>query len=374
MFSKLIFLTAAAACWMTMVFGQEGIKTWRKGGGQVVQMINFNQTIVEDQPRENMMMELQRGNESQSALDKFMNKTKNLIPTGVCFEEVPTVSLLKPNTKVIPAGNGSDLSLSRVQVCCKGYERNVHNFRKCDPVCDQPCFNGLCVGPNTCSCYPDFVKNHQGKCVPTCPIGCDNGDCDLALKLCVCKNGFELDETHQFCVYKCTGGCGNGRCVGPEKCECTDGYEQNEKGKCVPRCEKGCGAGDCVAPGVCQCRPGYEESENGCEPVCSDGCFNGVCTAPETCTCKPGYKQGNFSNNCEPSCDGPCLNGVCTGPNTCSCNRGYVLDEINPLKCLPHCPNGCPNGVCSGPNMCLCNSGYIKDRSLKGSQACVKRV
>ncbi|XP_053692598.1 fibrillin-2-like [Sabethes cyaneus] len=371
---KQVFL-AVVACWLAVVLAQDGIKGWRKGGGQVVQMISFNQTepMKDDRPSGNMMIDLTRGNGSQSALDKFMNKTKSQIPTGVCFEEVPTASLLHPNTKVVPAGNGSDPSLSRIQVCCKGYERNVHNFRKCDPVCEEPCVNSLCVGPNTCSCYPDFVKNQQGKCVPTCPIGCDNGDCDLGLQICVCKDGYELDETHKFCVHRCTGGCGAGRCVGVERCECDEGYGLDEDGKCVPKCERGCTGGDCVAPGVCQCRRGYEETENGCEPVCSNGCFNAICTAPETCTCKPGYAATASSNKCEPTCDKPCLNGDCTGANTCTCHRGYILDETNQFKCLAHCPNGCPNGVCSGPNMCLCNAGFIKDRSLKGSQACIKR-
>lgn len=338
-------------------------------------MVALNQTVVEDHPVGTVdMVNLHRANESQSALDRFMNKTKGVIAKGVCFDEVPTITLVKPQNGQIPAGNGSDPSLSRVQVCCKGYERNVHNFRKCDPICEEPCYNGLCVGPNTCACYPEFVNNHQGKCVPTCPIGCDNGECNLELRVCVCKDGYELDETHKFCVPSCTGGCGAGRCVGVEKCECNEGYGQDEDGKCVPSCEGGCGSGVCIAPGVCQCKPGYEKTEAGCEPICSDGCFNGVCSAPETCTCKPGYKMGLSGNKCDATCEQPCLNGVCTGPNTCSCNRGYILDDTNVFKCLAHCPNGCPNGVCSGPNMCLCNAGFIKDRSLKGSQACVKRV
>ncbi|XP_055632768.1 fibrillin-1-like [Toxorhynchites rutilus septentrionalis] len=351
------------------ILGQDGVKTRPINGVKGAPMV-MNKTIVEDPPGgATLMGDLHRANESQSALDKFLNTTK--VPTGICFKEVPTVSLVKSGE--IPAGNGSDPSLSRVQVCCEGYERNVHNFRKCDPVCEEPCFNGLCVGPNKCTCYPDFVNNLQGKCVPTCPIGCDNGECNLQTKVCDCKEGFELDKGRQFCVPKCTGGCGAGRCVAVEKCECDQGYEIDEDGKCVPKCQQGCVNGECIAPEVCQCRPGYERTDDECEPVCSNGCFNGICTAPETCTCKPGYKMGPAGNKCEHSCDRPCMNGDCTGPNVCTCHRGYILDELKPYKCLPHCPNGCPNGVCSGPNMCLCNAGYIKDRSLKGSQACVKR-
>ncbi|XP_001851233.2 von Willebrand factor D and EGF domain-containing protein [Culex quinquefasciatus] len=363
-----------AICGVAVLAQDGGVKSWRKGGSASHGHMVMNQTVVEDQPG-STMVDLHRGNDSQSALDRFMNKTKTAIPTGVCFEEIPTISLVKPNNGLIPAGNGSDPSLSRVQVCCKGFERNVHNFRKCDPICEQPCFNGLCVGPNTCSCYPDFVQNREGKCVPTCPIGCDNGVCDLDLRRCICKEGFELDKSGQFCVPGCKGGCGVGRCVAVNTCVCDEGYTPDEDGLCVPKCEGGCGAGDCIAPGVCQCRTGYEKGDEGCEPICSNGCFNGLCTAPEVCSCKPGYAMGPSGNNkCEATCERPCLNGDCTGPNTCTCHRGYVLDETNQFKCLAHCPNGCPNGVCSGPNMCLCNAGFIKDRSLKGSQACVKRV
>uniref|UniRef100_A0A6E8W8Z9 EGF-like domain-containing protein n=2 Tax=Anopheles coluzzii TaxID=1518534 RepID=A0A6E8W8Z9_ANOCL len=376
-----ILVGLAFVCQFGLAPGQEGVKTaWRKGGGVQVASHDVtiaNQSFVEmaepGRQTNTTVMSLQRSNESMSALDRFMNKTKGHIPAGVCFEEVPTVSLLKYNPRGdVPAGNGSNPSLSRIQVCCPGYERNVHNFRKCEPVCEDPCLNGLCVGPNTCECYPDFVRNGQGRCVPTCPIGCDHGECVVGTGECRCKEGYELDPTtKKFCVPHCTGGCGVGRCVDVERCECGEGYKFDPKLKCAPHCEGGCLNGRCVEPGVCRCEAGYEMSEMGCEPICSNGCFHGVCTAPETCSCKPGYQK--VGDHCTATCDRPCLNGECTGPNVCSCNRGYILDEANPFHCIAHCPNGCPNGVCSGPNMCLCNAGYVKDRSLKGSQACIKR-
>ncbi|EAA14483.5 AGAP009762-PA [Anopheles gambiae str. PEST] len=361
-----ILVGLAFVCQFGLAPGQEGVKTaWRKGGGVQVASHDVtiaNQSFVEmaepGRQTNTTVMSLQRSNESMSALDRFMNKTKGHIPAGVCFEEVPTVSLLKYNPRGdVPAGNGSNPSLSRIQVCCPGYERNVHNFRKCEPVCEDPCLNGLCVGPNTCECYPDFVRNGQGRCVPTCPIGCDHGECVVGTGECRCKEGYELDPTtKKFCVPHCTGGCGVGRCVDVERCECGEGYKFDPKLKCAPHCEGGCFNGHCVEPGVCRCEAGYEMSEMGCEPICSNGCFHGVCTAPETCSCKPGYQK--VGDQCTATCDRPCLNGECTGPNVCSCNRGYILDEANPFHCIAHCPNGCPNGVCSGPNMCLCNAGY----------------
>lgn len=59
--------------------------------------------------------------------------------------------------------------MSRIQVCCEGYQRNPHIFRKCDPVCDNECVNGICIAPNRCQCYPDHVQNLAGYCVATCP-------------------------------------------------------------------------------------------------------------------------------------------------------------------------------------------------------------
>uniref|UniRef100_A0A182IK66 EGF-like domain-containing protein n=1 Tax=Anopheles atroparvus TaxID=41427 RepID=A0A182IK66_ANOAO len=384
-FKWCLLVTVALTCQFGLAPGQEGVKTWRKGGGvkgshdpsglpgngSGVPMEALGSVLKPGQNQTSM--DLHRSNESLSAFDRFMNKTVGEIPTGVCVKEVPTVSLLKDNHRGdVPLGNGTNPSLSRVHVCCPGYERNVHNFRKCDPVCTEPCQNGLCVRPDTCECYPDFVRNQRGKCVPTCPIGCDHGDCEVGTGVCRCHEGYQLEQPGgKLCVPKCTGGCGDGRCVDVERCECGNGYEFDPLIKCAPKCVGGCQGGKCVAPNVCACDAGYEKTDEGCEPICSSGCFHGVCTAPETCTCKPGYKLSE--GQCTATCDQPCLNGECTGPNVCSCKRGYTIDEVNPFHCIAHCPGGCPNGVCSGPNMCLCNAGYVKDRSLKGSQACVKR-
>lgn len=70
-------------------------------------MVALNQTVVEDHPVGSVdMMNLHRANESLSALDRFMNKTKGVIAKGVCFDEVPTITLVKPQNGQIPAGNG----------------------------------------------------------------------------------------------------------------------------------------------------------------------------------------------------------------------------------------------------------------------------
>lgn len=61
--------------------------------------------------------------------------------------------------------------MSRIHVCCDGFKRNEHIFKKCDPICSKECVSGVCVGPNECICYPDHVKNLDDYCVPTCPVG-----------------------------------------------------------------------------------------------------------------------------------------------------------------------------------------------------------
>lgn len=97
--------------------------------------------------------------------------------------------------------------LSRVRSCCRGYIRNIHNFYKCDPVCTQECVNALCTAPDTCTCFPDHIKNRAGFCIPTCPIGCQNGQCSGGE--CLCKQGYTLDsQSGQFCVPTCQENCG----------------------------------------------------------------------------------------------------------------------------------------------------------------------
>lgn len=96
--------------------------------------------------------------------------------------------------------------LSRIRTCCKGYTRNVYNAKICEPVCSKECVNALCTAPETCTCFPDHVRNAAGFCVATCPIGCQNGHCSGGE--CLCKEGFKLDIDGRFCLPNCRGNCG----------------------------------------------------------------------------------------------------------------------------------------------------------------------
>ncbi|XP_038222825.1 fibrillin-2-like [Zerene cesonia] len=201
---------------------------------------------------------------------------------GVCYIEVPTVNLVH-SQGYVPRGNGSRPDLSRIRSCCKGYIRNIHNFRICDPVCTQECVNALCTGPDTCTCFPDHVKNLAGFCIPTCPIGCQNGHCSGGE--CLCKEGFKLDSESKYCLPNCRENCGGiGNCTAPNTCECNKGYQSSPDGNCKPVCDT-CVNGDCVAPNECRCSQGYRKDQQGlCVPQCTDNCApNGKCVAPGRC-------------------------------------------------------------------------------------------
>lgn len=224
----------------------------------------------------------------------------------------------------------SNPTLSRIQVCCEGYQRNEHIYSKCEPICTKGCANGVCVRPNECTCYPDHVKNLAGLCQTTCPqgvlkiqnysllysandcylqnLGCENGDCNH--NTCVCKEGYRLDRSGKFCVPHCHPACGQGSCVAPNTCECNEGYEVHARGGCVPKCPQGCEQGECVAPGQCSCPAGYKLLDNKCAPFCERGCVNGDCIAPNTCACTDGYTMDPTGTRCEARCEQACLNGM----------------------------------------------------------------
>lgn len=124
---------------------------------------------------------------------------------------------------------------------------------------------------------------------------------------------------------KCIDDCnGNGKCVAPNRCECSSGWmgETCAKSTCV---DSQCLHGHCLG-GMCSCEPGWQGSR--CQvPVCSNCSLNGVCTRPGHCTCFEDYGGSDCSkcigDSCN-ACDFDCNHGTCEPlTKTCSCMKGW---------------------------------------------------
>ena len=151
----------------------------------------------------------------------------------------------------------------------------------------------------------------------------------------------------------CSFVCENmGICVGPDKCQCKNGWEGADCSR--PKCSTPCGNNElCIAPDTCDCIPGYQGAscdQATCVQTCENG---GSCTAPDTCSCSNGW----FDSNCTtPVCEQTCGNGGnCTSPNTCSCPTDWDGPDCRVPKCSQTCQNG---GFCVAPDTCSCPPQY----------------
>lgn len=202
-----------------------------------------------------------------------------------------------------------------------------------------------------------------------------------------------MENSDNLCEAKCTNGCLNGRCIGPERCECLPGYftttsckyglnkmkvstakflllpvTNPRKSVCTPYCKDRCINGYCIKPNLCQCITGYRFSGNStsnCEPICDKrlvDCTNGRCTQPNNCECNPGFTLviRNGKITCDPtSCERVCVNGFCVGDDSCDCIDGYRKSTKYNHVCEPICDPTCSNGRCVAPNLCICNEGFV---------------
>ncbi|XP_049842237.1 uncharacterized protein LOC126293178 isoform X5 [Schistocerca gregaria] len=305
----------------------------------------------------------------------------------------------------------------RVAVCCRGYRSALN--AACEPVCNPDCSPPkVCVAPNSCGCPSHLAEDSGGRCVERLCLNreCKHGKCNPK-GFCVCESGYRPQGDSQ-CVPECPGGCGaGGRCTAPNSCVCDPGFrkapnhigcepvsctkgdnrsfveiERNEPLRCEPVCVHGCGEGRCVAPskcqcsnplkvrqtytcvnarchapGTCRCWPNYESvpgKPSRCRPYCDPPCENGTCVAPGQCICLEGYELR--IGRCRPKCKSNCGYGSCVAPDKCECWTGYELAtvETGQVTCVPQCKPACDHGECTGPNKCKCWRGYRKNGSL----------
>uniref|UniRef100_A0A1I8PBM7 EGF-like domain-containing protein n=1 Tax=Stomoxys calcitrans TaxID=35570 RepID=A0A1I8PBM7_STOCA len=291
-----------------------------------------------------------------------------------CKIEVPAVFF--QTEKDIPIrGNSTsgNIFYNELDVCCPGYKRYDFDWSKCVPDCGNKCQkNGFCIDGGICQCFDEFVLNHRNDCVPTCPLGCPNGQCYLN-GTCVCNKGYMLDPTKKYCEPICELGCGHHEiCATPNQCVCADGYARSSDFKlahigCQPVCIPDCGFGHCVAPNQCECFPNYEKKENGtvCIHLGFLRCDNGFHATKDSCICNQGYRYDENTTSCLPDCGDDCENGVCRYPGVCKCFNGY---KRNGPRCEAVCENGCGYyGKCISPDICGC---AIIDGPMKSFQKC----
>uniref|UniRef100_A0A3B1IKZ1 Si:ch211-194g2.4 n=1 Tax=Astyanax mexicanus TaxID=7994 RepID=A0A3B1IKZ1_ASTMX len=95
-------------------------------------------------------------------------------------------------------------SFGLTESCCYGW-RNVSG--ECQ-VCKKPCVNGICTGPERCSCYKGYKGkqcNEEPDCSGLrCQVGCQIGR-NGALT-CLCPPGLKLAKDNRTCeIDECEG-------------------------------------------------------------------------------------------------------------------------------------------------------------------------
>ena len=213
---------------------------------------------------------------------------------------------------------------------------------------------GQCIGPNQCSCsnvsvsdfhncQPYAFCHNQSSLNVAANVCSGKGTCQAAESLLVqdqsiCDPGYFGD----MCQYtKCYGfmnndtlACsGNGKCVGPDTCQCTNDTIYTGKQCSLPVCY-------------------------GFNSLSSDVCSShGICEKPNSCKCYEnfnGTRCENFNcfgipNNSSLVCSGK---GICVSNDTCQCINGYSGANCSDWRCFGISKDQ-SDLICSGNGNCL---------------------
>ncbi|XP_072939817.1 uncharacterized protein [Epargyreus clarus] len=187
---------------------------------------------------------------------------------------------------------------------------------QCTPHCMPGCENGLCIGPNECSCETPLILKDKNTCVKT-PI---NSICGDTLESCRCKDGFTMNN--ETCAPVCSSKCINGYCESPENCSCNPGYVKKvtDPNICYEICIELCDQVRCTLGGEC-----FYDSEHK---------HNQSCSKITTTHGKSKFRIEEILHLCphlgeprNPLCAHDCIKGNCVGPDVCECKPPLQLKD-----------------------------------------------
>ena len=244
--------------------------------------------------------------------------------------------------------------------------------------------SGNCV-PGVTECNPKYHKDAAGKCVQdTCIPGWQLDDYGYCVEI-PCPTGQHRDRNSGNCVNNvvdcgtgfvfdsllnsCRPICANGYQWNGSKCACPDGYGLDGNGNCVANC----GANQERINGNCvnKCPTGYQRDLSGnCSwmVTCPEGVkytrnsFTGLC---ELKTCPDGSylnEEGNCTLTPDPICGGGQIyNKVTKQCEGKVCDSGYKLDSYG--NCVPIIPSCDLNSNEMWFGQCLpkCDTGKVRD-------------
>uniref|UniRef100_A0A8C8F2D3 Latent-transforming growth factor beta-binding protein 1 n=1 Tax=Oncorhynchus tshawytscha TaxID=74940 RepID=A0A8C8F2D3_ONCTS len=284
---------------------------------------------------------------------------------------------------------GSDCAVLSPGSICPGLAEVVEKTSPPAPALILPSNAGQDIAPTQSAEVDECQVN---------PHICGQGICYNTVEgyTCICREGYQMDETHTTCVdvdecLESASLCSNGRCrntPGSFLCVCQPGFMTDEEGTSCIDLNECLNSHACPEDGFCvnnvgsyicrHCDSGFRMSPTGqCEDIdeCLDMgvCPSGMCVnllgSYECDSCPEGFQgQG-----------GQCV-GISLTVNYCE-TGSYLLDNHRLTKChdrhSPSCnvdeclhQSTCANGKCSnfeGYFVCSCNDGFTL--SLDG-QSC----